>query len=183
MVNKPFRIIASFFLLIGNLSASEKQLKTFDVFAKALYWYTGETMDWAFTLAQNQNTVQTVYQTFVFDWAPGFSVGFGYNMEHDQWDTQASYTWFQSRASDHAGGGSVTSGFLAARPSLLEPFSTGKANMNIHYNMFDWDLGRQFFITQHLSLRPSIGLKGGWIDQSIHTKWQNPTLPPIRVSY
>ena len=168
--------MASSLLLIGNLYGSEKPLKTVDLFAKALYWYTSETMDWAFTLAQNQNTVQTVYQTFVFDWAPGFSVGLGYNMEHDQWDTQASYTWFQSKASHHASG-SVTPGFLAARLSLLEPFSTGKASMNIHYNMFDWDLGRKFCITPHLSLRPSIGLKGGWINQSIHSHWTRSSLP------
>ncbi len=163
-------------LLIGNLSAVEKQPKTVDIFAKALYWYTSETMDWAFVLSQNQNTVRTAYQTFVFDWAPGFTVGLGYYMEHDLWDTQVSYTWFQSRAEDHASG-TVTPGFLAARLSFLEPFSTGKANMNIHYNMFDGDLGRNCLITKQLSLRPSIGLKGGWINQSIHSDWTLSSMP------
>lgn len=155
---------------MGNLLALEKQSNSVDLFAKALYWYTSETMDWAFTRAQNGNTVKTVYQTFVFDWAPGFSVGLGYYMEHDRWDTQASYTWFQSNASDQASG-SVTPGFLAARLSFLEPFSTGKASMHIHYNMFDWDLGRNCFVTNRISLRPAIGLKGGWINQKIQSHW------------
>ena len=174
MIKTLFRSIASSLLLIGNLSASEK---TVDLFAKAIYWYTSETTDWAFTLADTPNTVKTVYQTLVFEWAPGFSVGLGYTMEHDQWDTQASYTWFQSKASAHAGNGSITPGFLAARLSDLEPFSTGKANMHIHYNIFDWDVGRKFCVTQALSLRPSIGLKGGWINQTIHSHWTLFRLP------
>jgi hypothetical protein len=40
--------------------------------------------------------------------------------------------------------------------------------------MFSWDLGRSFFMSEYLSLRPSIGLKGGWINQSIHSEWTIP---------
>jgi hypothetical protein len=174
MIHNFIQTIASSFILMGTLLASETKV---DLFAKAHYWYTSETTDWAFTLADHPNAVQTVYQTLVFDWAPGFSVGIGYTMEHDEWDTQATYTWFQSKASDHAGNGSITPGFLAARLSSLEPFSTGKANMNIHYNMFDLDLGRKFCISRRLSLRPSIGLKGGWINQTIHSHWTLASLP------
>ena len=43
------------------------------------------------------------------------------------------------------------------------------------FNIFDWELGRNFWVSKALSLRPFLGLKGGWIHQSIHTKWQNPT--------
>jgi len=91
-------------------------------------------------------------------------------MEHDLWDTQASYTWFQSQASA-AALGPITPGFFAARLSLLEPFSTGKANIHLHYNMFDWDLGRAFLLSNHLFLRPSIGIRAGWITQKIHSHW------------
>ncbi len=166
-----FIILFSLFL-IGYLYGS----KPIEIYAKALYWYPSETMDWAYVRTGDQNVSQSTYQTFVFHWAPGFSVGIGYTMEHDQWDTQASYSWFQSKASDHAKG-PITPGFLAARLSFLEPFSEGKANMNIRYNMFDWDLGRKFAVTSHLILRPSIGFKGGWIDQTIHSHWILSSLP------
>lgn len=149
------------------------QCKTIDFFVDALYWYTSETVDWAFTLEQNQRSEKTTYKTFSFDRALGFRMGLGYNMMHDQWDTQASYTWFQSKAKDHTSG-SVTPAFLAARLSLLEPFSTGKARLNLHYNIFDWDLGRNFLPSKYLLLRPSIGLKGGWIIQAIHSNWTIP---------
>jgi len=164
-----------FFFMTGTLCAET------DLFVRGLYWYTNETVDWAFTLSQNQNSVQTVYQTFVFDWAPGFSAGVKYRHEPDGWNTQASYTWFQSSASDHASG-TVTPGFLAARLSLLEPFSTGKASMRIHYNMFDWDLGSEFLATEHLTFRPAIGVKGGWINQTILSGWTRSSLPGFTAS-
>lgn len=108
---------------------------------------------------------------FVFNWAPGFRIGLGYNMVRDLWDTQASYISFQSKASGLTDG-PVIPGFLPARLSGLEPFSKGSASIHVHYNMFDWDLGRAFFVSHHLLLRPFIGMKGGWITQKIDSEWE-----------
>jgi len=157
-----------------NLSIRpDAQPKTVDFFADALYWYTSETVDWAFTRTIEGISLESAYKTFSFNWAPGFRLGFGYNMLHDDWDTQASYTWFQSKAFGETSG-LVTSAFLAARLSLLEPFKTGKASLHIHYNMFDWTLGRSFFTSKSLLFRPSIGLRGGWINQKILSTWTIP---------
>lgn len=156
---------------LPNLSVQSKSKpKSIYLFADALYWYTSETVDWAFTLTQNQNSVKTAYKTFSFDWAPGFRIGFGYNMKHDYWDTRVSYTRFRSKATDSTSG-SVTSAFLATRLSLLEPFSTGKATLNLHYNMLDWGLGRSCLVCKSLLLRPAIGFRGGWITQNIQSTW------------
>ena len=180
------RIAFVFFMIImTNLQADDglqnrsyepkTQQKTIDVFASALYWYTSEAIDWAFTLKSSQNSLKSSYKTFSFDWAPGFRVGLGYNMEHDQWDTQASYTRFQSKATDHTSG-TVTPAFLASRLSLLEPFSTGESTIKINYHIFDWDLGRNFLVSKYLFFRPSIGLKGGWIHQDLKSNWTTPNL-------
>ncbi len=40
--------------------------------------------------------------------------------------------------------------------------------------MFDWELGRNYRVSKALSLRPFLGVKGGWIYQSIHSQWYNP---------
>ncbi len=175
---KTILCIASTFMM-GNVYSDsfhpETQSKRANIFADFIYWYTSETVDWAFTLQQNPSSFESSFKTFAFDWAPGFRVGLEYNLLHDQWNTQASYTWFQSRASGHTTG-EVTPAFFAARLSLLEPFSTGKTNINIHYNMFDWDLNRSFSISKYLFLQPSIGLKCGWINQNIHSYWTKPNL-------
>lgn len=158
------------------------QDRNVDIFADALYWYTSETIDWAFTLDSNQNFVDTHYKTISFDWKPGFRVGVGYNMQHDEWDSQISYTWFQAQAKDQASG-NVTSAFLAARLSLLEPFHAGKISFNLHYNMVDWDLGRSFLVSNCLSFRPFIGAKGGWINQKIHAVWTTPNFAGLGFLY
>lgn len=179
------KTIAACILILGTLQAdgllnpsvrSERQLNTLDFFAKAFYWYPSETLDWAFTLNHTDHSVDTAYRSLVFNWAPGFSVGFGTNMEYDQWDARASYTWFNAKASDQTTG-PVTSAFLGARTTLIELFelfSTGKAKLNLLYNMFDIDLGRGFFISDYFSIRPMIGIKGGWITQKIYTHWTIP---------
>ncbi|HSX03602.1 MAG TPA: Lpg1974 family pore-forming outer membrane protein [Rhabdochlamydiaceae bacterium] len=156
---------------LPNLSIRpQEQYKSVDIFVDALYWHTGETLDWAFTLTNSPNFEKSEFKTFSFDWDPGFRVGVGYNLNHDEWDTQLTYTWFQSKTRDHASG-SVTSNSLAARLSLLEPFSTGKASLKVRYNIFDWDLGRSFLVSDYLFFRPFIGVKGGWINQIFSSEW------------
>jgi len=179
------RIVSIVFIILsGSIYADEgiknvylrpeEQKRSVDVFVEALYWYTSETIDWAFTIENQKNFFKDTFKTLVFDWAPGFRVGMGYHMQHDQWDTQASYTRFHSTAKDHAQG-AVTSGFLAPKiVPLLQPFSTGKVCLNLYYNMFDLDVGRSFLSSPCLELRPSIGLKGGKITQTIHSAWTNP---------
>lgn len=172
--------LSAIFIIIGSLYADDglpnlsarpqKQPRTIDVSLDALYWYTTENVDWAYVVHPNANFLEVDYKTFVFNWAPGFRVRLGHNMEHDRWDCQASYTWFQSKASG-ASEGLITPGFFAVRLSALEPFSQGAANISIHYNMFDLDLGRAFYISNHLLVRPSIGMKAGWISQIIHSHW------------
>lgn len=185
MVSNSFKAMCTkafvfFTILIASIHANDRlpnlcdrskpQAKIIDISADILYLYTSETVDWAFTLRSDESLVETAYKTFVFDWAPGFRLGLGYSMEHDRWDTRASYTWFQSKAKDHTVG-PVKPAFLAARLSLLEPFANGKATLNLHYNMFDWDLGRSYLAGKCLILRPAIGVRGGWITQTIRSNW------------
>lgn len=167
---------------LPNLSARPTaQDKSIDIFGDALYWFASETVDWAFTTAGDQN-FKTHYKTISFHWDPGFRVGLGYNMLHDQWDTQLAYTRFNTEAEARASG-AVTSGFLAARLSLLEPFRTGKIRYDIHFNIFDWDLGRNFLVSKSLSFRPNIGIKGGWINQKMRLKWTIPNFAGLGFLY
>lgn len=181
-----FVCIASIFVIIfSGVAAAEDGIKDLypcpeeskrpvNLFAQMLYWQPSETIDWAFTIENQQNFLKDSFKTLVFDWAPGFRVGMGYHMDQDRWNTQASYTRYNSTANDHAQG-AVTSGFLAPKIiPLLQPFSTGKICLHFWYNMFDWDFGRTILSSACLELRPSIGLKGGWITQTIHSLWTNP---------
>lgn len=152
------------------------QSRNIVVFGDALYWYTSEVAEWAITYLTSGNSETATFQGVSFDWAPGFRVGFGANLEHDQWDTQIYYTWFDSSAADHidSGSGAIESDYLGPVVADLGTFQTAQMNWRLHLNIIDWDIGRSFFVSKDLLFRPFFGVKWGWIHQAIHTSWQNP---------
>jgi hypothetical protein len=148
------------------------------VFADALYWHADVgSADWAF---KNNNTaadpekIKGPNHALNFKWAWGFRAGIGANMDYDQWDTNVYYTWFQTNNSNAVG----TKGSQIAHDlvGLATVFTQGKIHWRIHYSMLDWELGRWFYVSKHLSLRPHIGVKGGWISQKVQRSFTKPQL-------
>ncbi len=158
--------------------------RSFNFFGALLVWTAREVGSdcWAEVITTSSNKLKEVH----FGWDPGFRVGLGYGMHYDQWDTQAYFTWFHTRGSDHVSStpGSVFSTFLGnfyvdnATGAGISGPSYQKADIgwSIRFNMFDWELGRNYWVSRALALRPFLGIKGGWIDQSIHSTWHNPAL-------
>lgn len=149
------------------------------LFADALYWHAdvGST-DWARKV--DDATVQTPAVPFAgavhhldFKWNWGFRVGIGVNMDHDSWDSNFYYTWFRTENSNAAsvvqGTGTivnlVTQQVIDGQPSVSTIAGTNE--WKIHYNMFDWELGRWYYVSRNLALRPHVGIKGGWINQDV----------------
>jgi hypothetical protein len=156
----------------SNLSFEKNEnKKNINVFANTFYWYPSETFDWAFTLDASEKFTKSSYKSFTFDWAFGFLVGLGYNLKDDKWDLKLNYKWFESKARDKTNG-SITPAFLAARLALLEPFENGNAKVDLKYSMFDLDLNYNYFVSKYISFKPTIGLKGGWINQDIFSNWR-----------
>jgi hypothetical protein len=96
-------------------------------------------------------------------------------LPYDNWDTTLCWTWFRTQAHHtlHAQPNTILG------PEFFAAFLSGDNPESMHgtwsllLNMFDWELGRHFPISKNLSIRPFLGLKGGWIDQSIHIKYSN----------
>jgi hypothetical protein len=138
----------------------------FYIFADALYWH-GEIgdSDWAFV---NNGTTAGVpsgpNEEFTFKWNWGFRAGIGINLDHDQWDTNLYYTWFRNSASS-SNTVSVTAPAVAKElyNNSAGTFTSGSATGELHFNVLDWELGRWFYVSNSLSLRPHAGLKGSWI--------------------
>lgn len=145
------------------------------LFADATYWHAdvGST-DWGIKRPDSAAVPEKIdVHSLNFKWNWGFKVGIGANIDHDMWDTNFYYTWFHTQNSNSIGAP------LAARnvDSLLfgELFVSGSIDWNIHYSMFDWELGRWQYTSKNLALRPHVGIKGGWINQRIklHHKENN----------
>lgn len=149
-------------------SAAPDSVNGWYIFGDLLYWHADvDHADWAF---KNNNTSSALItgpnHELNFNWSFGFRVGLGANIDYDKWDTNIYYSWFKTRNSNSL----KTSGVQFAEDlfGLASPFSKGKINWTIHYSILDWELGRWFYVSEQLALRPHIGLKGGWISQNVN---------------
>lgn len=121
------------------------------------------------------------------EWSWGFRVGMGYNMPYDGWDLNLGYTRFHTSASDSVstsgnpnpnsllvatpantiqGSGEFVSGFWVAKlfsdPGLMNKAS---ASWKLDIDLIDLLLGREFYVSKALCLKPYVGLLNGWVDQ------------------
>jgi len=168
---------------IPNLSARPESLHNLYAIFDVLYWHAAEIVPWSQTLTGSIPPSAVDFNTVSFGWDPGIRAGLGYQLNYDEWDTQLYYTWFRTSASDAIplGSENVLSIFVGAGLSVAALYKTASVKWNILFNMFDWDLGRNFFVSEGLSFRPFLGVKGGWIHQSLNTHWENPDFPVLNV--
>lgn len=164
----------------------------FDLFASLIVWTAREAGSdcWAEVITTEGSASSNVLRPVHFDWDPGFKVGVGYGIKESRWDTQAYYTWYNTCGKDSVSSapGTVHSTFTGnfyvdnAHGSGISGPAYQKASIDwgIHFNIFDWELGHNFYISKALDLRPFLGAKGGWIYQSIDTKWYNPDLSTLQ---
>jgi len=147
--------------------------------AEFIYWtgreeHLGFAYKETFDTVDSRQTVASKGSIYEPDWnfRPGFRVGVGVLRNHDGWDVYANYTWLVIRNTKNT----VRKGkpneqiipigtftFAGASPDLVTS-SSGKWTLD--FNVVDLELGRNFFISRYLTLRPHFGLKGTWQKQS-----------------
>ncbi len=146
-----------------------------------------------------------------FRWKPGFRIDAGYVFGmHDSWDLGLEWTWFYGKARSSVSIPASSSSLInpAVSPSsfifptwgsesfaaisevplqlqpLISPCLNASATWSLHYNMLDFDLGRHYFVTKAFSLKPYIGVRGGWINQDYIAEYAevlNRTLFPAQM--
>lgn len=107
------------------------------------------------------------------DWAPGFKVGLGLNLGHDGWDIYTQYTWLHASDSNSISSSKNQVAFPAILPFADGASFTGNSassKWDMHFNVIDLELGRNFYLSQFLTMRPHIGLKGTWQDHDWKTR-------------
>lgn len=112
-----------------------------------------------------------------FNWDFGFRFGIGYNLPHDGWDITSNWTWFQNKAtgSTTAGAGAIYSANPFPISDLtIDGYNSSNAKLRIKLNLIDLDLGREFFVSKWMTLRPFVGLRTGWIYQKFYANYESP---------
>jgi hypothetical protein len=173
-----------------HLSAQEKKESSVDLSADFLIWKASEETSSIWTTVLKTEFIDDVItdtfnaKALTFGWDFGFRIGAGYQMEYDEWDIQLYWSWYRTQTKDsvpvddHIVLSEFFAGFVIDRDSAV----SGNIRWNILYNMFDWELGRNFWVSKNFSLRPYMGLKGGWIHQSIFSSWENFELNQITIN-
>jgi hypothetical protein len=158
-----------------------KQALSYTAEADFLYWYVQDNGNEFAQTGQVLNSVDPL-QTFnsgkiyspSYQASPGFKVGFSVTSPDKEYDIGLLYTWMHSSASKSITSEDPYTGIL---PQLgYNPagsvignctFSGGgnyinqaQANWRIHFNAFDFDLGRIIKIKENVVIKPIIGLKG-----------------------
>jgi hypothetical protein len=121
---------------------------------------------------------------------PGFKIGLGLDLDHDGWDVFAEYTWFHSNHS-HSHGNRDDEDSVSATSTLdlHAPywdvngfnqfgtlFTSASAQWKLQMNILDLELGRNFYISESLMLRPQVGMKMTWDTQRYNTSYTNDTI-------
>ena len=155
--------------------------------ADFLAWFPSEEVSsiWADVITIGDNTSSWEALGFNFKCDYGFRIGTGYSLVKDRWDTSLHWTWFHTNAKHtipFKSNASITPEFFAAFLSDDTPRSMS-VKWSLLFNMFDWELGQSYWISKKLFLRPFLGVKGGWINQSIHGQYFNLTINRVLTNH
>lgn len=122
-----------------------------------------------------------------YDWSWGFRVGAGYNMPHDGWDLMFGWTWF--RAQDHNHKDRVVNENMlgtqmvpATANADVSNLDRASAHLHLQINMADLEMGREFFVSKWLTLRPHLGFRGAWVRRTFDPKYTGGSIAPAGAS-
>ncbi len=111
-----------------------------------------------------------------FEWEPGFKLGLGNKFAYDGWDLYAQYTWLHADADDdqeeteccvtecRTGKSNYWLATNACPEAILISCEGAKWKLN-SFNVLDLEMGRDFYISKFLTMRPFGGLKFSWMRQ------------------
>jgi hypothetical protein len=157
------------------------------VFGELLYWNAHEE-GLPVAVLQKGSTVnlsKAQVKNVSHDWDFGFRVGLGYNMPHDGWDLSLAWLRFNTDGDKtvHTNSSEVIFSTrahpadpLASSTTAVASFSKAKSHYRLRLNQLDLDLGREFFVSKWLTLRPHFGLRADWVRQKWDIKYKNSNL-------
>lgn len=155
-------------------------------FADALFWTVreGSADNWAQVITPKEILGSYVgTATLVdapFDWNTGFRVGFGYHRSTDSSEAALYYTNYSTRATSRTAG-EVYSAFLGNfyvdnkdGDSFGPHYRSASIQWDFDFQTIDFEIRRSFSIAPNLTVRPFVGIKTAFIDQSVKSSWHQP---------
>ena len=111
-----------------------------------------------------------------FKFKPGLKVGAGIYLPYDKWTLNAQYTWFHPTLSDkkdisNASADKILIPHFGSYVNIYHFAKVADAKWKLLLDMGELSMSRPFFIRDYWQTKPSIGLKGGRLDQKIDVNY------------
>jgi hypothetical protein len=160
-------------LLVCCLLLTGSKAFAIEFFGDVLYWQATEPVDWCENTNRSTQDQWVAFKTVDFDFNTGFRVGAGLDRD---WGAKLYYTRFNTETENTAAG-YLTPVFFGGREVVLlskDPlyFTNGRIQSAIDCNVLDLDFGKSFRPVDSLQLRPVLGMRGAWINQTFDTEFQ-----------
>ena len=136
------------------------------LYGNLLYWNAHEN---GLIVAQKEASERFTAVDLSGKWNWGFRAGVGYNTMHDGWDLRLTWLRFTDTGS-HRPRTDAATRFHVDNPwggGGVE-YSALRGYWGLNLNQLDLDLGREFFVSKWLTLRPHMGLRTDWIHQNVN---------------
>jgi hypothetical protein len=114
------------------------------------------------------------YPNFGFD--PGFRLGFGLDLAHDAWDVMAEYTYFHTGTRTNSYTYADTATQTVDNLADQETLTSARSHWRLKLDVLDVDLGRNYYISQYLAMRPFFGAKTLWNRETYNVTAAGPQL-------
>jgi len=108
-----------------------------------------------------------------FGFEPGFKVALGGHFDHDGWNIEAEYTYLPASAKSSItttrDKGASTLFAIVTGDGTVGPIAISQASekWKHHFNLLTAALGRNFFISKYLTLKPFIGMDAAWLGDKL----------------
>ncbi len=111
-----------------------------------------------------------------YSWNWGFRAGIGYNLPHDGWDMLLNWTWFKAHETKNekpVTPETVLATLAATQGGIPIAFPSAKGKATLHMNLLDLELGREFFVSKWLTLRPFMSARAAWFNRAFKFRYSS----------
>jgi hypothetical protein len=162
------------FLLL-SLAAMQASASAYTVFYSPVYWRASEQTDsiWATQVSSNAYTRERFGPANIgFDYSPGFKLGAQHTFDNNEWQSQLYWTSYGTKTNTN-----YRLNFQLLIPEFFSGFLSknyffgANSNWDLNMNTLDLQMSRAISLTDKLTLKAMLGIKGAVIDQTVNTVW------------
>lgn len=138
---------------------------------------SNQTDPFTLTIGDSRNKTTGNMISQEFEYKPGFKVLAGMNLDHDNWDVYAEYTWFKSTTTTSVDAQDISKIELLkstgiypcnGNPDLIDQktaFNSGSQEWKLKFQALDAALARTYYVGKKLTFRSIFGARFAWFTQ------------------